>query len=196
MCSFVVIIVLGLLLQLLSIVCRHRSRFPDDHCTPILCPLSSTKFLILGSSNGICWFIDCKSSAINFFKVFYFRLLYKQNNKCVKNNKSSFLLFNHRFGKRSPGQCHDDGGAEDVVIGQCMERLGVVTGDSRDSLGRSRFHCFNPETHLFGGYPDWYRSYDKYGARKVCIFSLSNCLHWLLILICSPTFAHRVTWFV
>ena len=44
---------------------------------------------------------------------------------------------------------------------------GVRTGDSRDAFGRSRFHCFNPETHLHGGYPDWYYQYDKYGARKV-----------------------------
>jgi glycoprotein-N-acetylgalactosamine 3-beta-galactosyltransferase len=47
-----------------------------------------------------------------------------------------------------------------------MERLGVRTGDSRDKLGRSRFHCFNPATHIHGGYPDWYREYDKYGAKK------------------------------
>merc|ERR1712150_305113 len=46
------------------------------------------------------------------------------------------------------------------------EKLGVKTGDSRDSMGRSRFHCFNPETHLHGGYPDWYYQYDKYGAQK------------------------------
>lgn len=63
--------------------------------------------------------------------------------------------------------CRADGGAEDAEIGHCMEALGVRTGDSRDALGRSRFHCFNPETHLMGGYPDWYYQYDKYGAKKV-----------------------------
>ena len=48
-----------------------------------------------------------------------------------------------------------------------IDKSGVKTGDSRDALGRSRFHCFNPETHLHGGYPDWYYQYDKYGAKKV-----------------------------
>ena len=72
-----------------------------------------------------------------------------------------------RFAKRDKGECRDDFGAEDAEMGQCMEKLGVKAGDSRDSLGRSRFHCFNPETHIHGGYPDWYLWYDKYGAQKV-----------------------------
>lgn len=72
-----------------------------------------------------------------------------------------------RFAHRKSGDCAVDNGAEDVEFGRCMEKLGVKAGDSRDSLGRSRFHCFNPETHLHGGYPDWYYSYDKYNARKV-----------------------------
>ena len=76
-----------------------------------------------------------------------------------------------RYGKRAPGLCAKDQGAEDVEWGRCMERLGIKTGDSRDALGRSRFHCFNPETHIHGGYPDWYQQYDKYGAQKVSVYS-------------------------
>lgn len=72
-----------------------------------------------------------------------------------------------RFGHRKPGDCSKDYGAEDVEFGRCMQKLGVKTGDSRDALGRSRFHCFNPGTHIHGGYPDWYRQYDKYGAKHV-----------------------------
>lgn len=94
-----------------------------------------------------------------------------------------------RFGHRQKGSCRDDQGAEDAEMGKCMEMLGVRTGDSRDRLGRSRFHCFNPETHIHGGYPDWYFSYDKYGAQKV-----SRTLTFFLLedskFICSP-----VLWF-
>ena len=72
-----------------------------------------------------------------------------------------------RLAQRDKGECREDLGAEDAEMGHCMERLGVRTGDSRDALGRSRFHCFNPETHIHGGYPDWYLHYDKYGAKKV-----------------------------
>ncbi|GFO37039.1 glycoprotein-n-acetylgalactosamine 3-beta-galactosyltransferase 1 [Plakobranchus ocellatus] len=66
----------------------------------------------------------------------------------------------------NPNVCRQDGGAEDAELGHCMERLGVRTANSTDALGRSRFHCFDPETHLFGGYPDWYYNYDANGAKK------------------------------
>jgi glycoprotein-N-acetylgalactosamine 3-beta-galactosyltransferase len=50
---------------------------------------------------------------------------------------------------------------------ECMKNLGVETNNSSDALGRSRFHCSNPETHLFGKYPEWYYRYDANGAKKV-----------------------------
>ncbi|KAL8568518.1 hypothetical protein ACOMHN_066508 [Nucella lapillus] len=62
--------------------------------------------------------------------------------------------------------CRQDGGAEDEEFGRCMERLGVKTANSTDALGRSRFHCFDPETHLFGTFPDWYLKFDANGVRK------------------------------
>ncbi|OWF40668.1 glycoprotein-N-acetylgalactosamine 3-beta-galactosyltransferase 1-like isoform X1 [Mizuhopecten yessoensis] len=67
---------------------------------------------------------------------------------------------------QDPKVCRQDGGAEDAELGKCMENLGVKTANSTDALGRSRFHCFDPETHLFGGYPDWYYKYDANGAKK------------------------------
>lgn len=67
---------------------------------------------------------------------------------------------------KNPKVCRQDGGAEDAELGRCMENLGVKTVNSTDALGRSRFHCFDPETHLFGGYPNWYYQYDANGAKK------------------------------
>lgn len=67
---------------------------------------------------------------------------------------------------KDPKLCRQDGGAEDAELGKCMENLGVRTANSTDALGRSRFHCFDPETHLFGGYPDWYYNYDANGAKQ------------------------------
>ncbi|XP_076094875.1 glycoprotein-N-acetylgalactosamine 3-beta-galactosyltransferase 1-like isoform X1 [Mytilus galloprovincialis] len=62
--------------------------------------------------------------------------------------------------------CQQDGGNEDVEIGRCLENLGVKTLNSTDALGRTRFHCFDPETHLFGLYPDWFVQRDASGAKK------------------------------
>ena len=53
-----------------------------------------------------------------------------------------------RFGGRQRGLCAADGGAEDVEMGRCMEKLGVKPGNSTDELGRSRFHPLPPEYHL------------------------------------------------
>ena len=58
-----------------------------------------------------------------------------------------------------------------------MENLGVLAGDSRDSLGQKRFFPFIPEHHVIKGeislnaglslhsagyYPDWYLKYMYY----------------------------------
>ncbi|KAK7110719.1 glycoprotein-N-acetylgalactosamine 3-beta-galactosyltransferase 1-like [Littorina saxatilis] len=73
-----------------------------------------------------------------------------------------------RFGQKGqdPMLCKQDGGAEDAEFGKCMERLGVKTVNTTDTLGRSRFHCFDPETHIMGGYPPWYYKYDANGGKK------------------------------
>ncbi|XP_067671690.1 glycoprotein-N-acetylgalactosamine 3-beta-galactosyltransferase 1-B-like [Haliotis asinina] len=73
-----------------------------------------------------------------------------------------------RYGEKGkdPKLCLPDGGSEDVQFGRCMENLGVRTVNTTDALGRSRFHCFDPETHVLGRFPEWYYKYDANGAKK------------------------------
>ncbi|XP_052064997.1 glycoprotein-N-acetylgalactosamine 3-beta-galactosyltransferase 1-B-like [Mytilus californianus] len=67
---------------------------------------------------------------------------------------------------KDPKLCRKDGAASDAATGQCLEKVGVKVVNSSDALGRSRFHCFQPESHLFGDYPKWYYKYDANGPRK------------------------------
>ncbi|XP_026293029.2 glycoprotein-N-acetylgalactosamine 3-beta-galactosyltransferase 1-like isoform X1 [Frankliniella occidentalis] len=63
----------------------------------------------------------------------------------------------------------DHGGAEDVEIGICLERVGVKAGDSRDSEGRGRFFPFVPDDHITIGKIDrrnWYWEYIYYPVKE------------------------------
>ncbi|KAJ7428866.1 Glycoprotein-N-acetylgalactosamine 3-beta-galactosyltransferase 1 [Willisornis vidua] len=67
------------------------------------------------------------------------------------------------------GTCGHSGPEEDVALGQCLERLGVVVGDSRDTWGRETFHPFPPETHLTHHFAPgfWYQHYSWYPVVEV-----------------------------
>ncbi|KAJ8298916.1 hypothetical protein KUTeg_022976, partial [Tegillarca granosa] len=60
-------------------------------------------------------------------------------------------------------KCGKDCEAEDAAIVGCMEKLEVQEGDSK---GRSKFHCFDVQSHVFGYYPKWYYSFGSHGAKK------------------------------
>ena len=61
-------------------------------------------------------------------------------------------------------KCKTDGETEDVDFGRCMANLGVRTSSSNDKRGRSRFHCFTPDKHIFGPYQKWYLNWNENGG--------------------------------
>lgn len=58
---------------------------------------------------------------------------------------------------------------EDLALGQCLEKMGVLAGDSRDTLQRETFHPFVPEHHLTVKFSksSWYWSYCYYPIVEV-----------------------------
>ncbi|XP_066957804.1 glycoprotein-N-acetylgalactosamine 3-beta-galactosyltransferase 1-like [Macrobrachium rosenbergii] len=47
-------------------------------------------------------------------------------------------------------------GGEDVLLGQCLTKSGILLGDTRDELGRHRFHQKPPVDYIQGIWQKWY----------------------------------------
>ena len=80
----------------------------------------------------------------------------------------------YRFATQSlTGKKHcrrNDGGAEDLEIGQCLMNVGVTAGDSRDEKGIETFHPFIPEHHAVPNvlpHDMWYFQYNFYPTKQV-----------------------------
>ena len=87
----------------------------------------------------------------------------------------------HRFATKAlPDgyKCRQDpGGAEDLEMGTCLQRVGVYAADSRDDQGRDRFLPFTPIHHLVPGMipkDNWFWDFNYYPAKEVH----TDSTHW------------------
>lgn len=93
--------------------------------------------------------------------------------------------------------CSHTSSVEDLAMGQCMEKVGVLAGDSRDTSLRETFHPFVPEQHLTSKFPKsfWYWSYCYYPISEA---SLTLAFSFLVCQVTRNLLAYLLynTWFV
>ncbi|XP_022096877.1 glycoprotein-N-acetylgalactosamine 3-beta-galactosyltransferase 1-like isoform X2 [Acanthaster planci] len=122
------------------------------------------------------YFLRDKNSSAPLYYGHNFKMFTKQG---YMSGGAGYVLSREALGRFAKGdnyRCKTDYTAEDVGVGKCLEAVGVVAGDSRDSLNRSRFLPMSIADFVNNHLPNWYHHYKKYRTSE----GLSCCSDYLI----------------
>ena len=83
-------------------------------------------------------------------------------------SRETVRRFGQEMERKGPSFCKSDTKFEDIDLAGCLYKIGVELGDSRDGLGRDRFHPLDFDS-TWRRNNTWLQNYSKYEARTVRI---------------------------
>ena len=82
-------------------------------------------------------------------------------------SKKTLIEFNKKVAKQDHEDCKIKVIPEDIWVSRCLRALGVNNTDTKDELGRERYHHLEPEFYLLPGGIDSDNWLHKYSASPV-----------------------------
>ncbi|XP_067649549.1 glycoprotein-N-acetylgalactosamine 3-beta-galactosyltransferase 1-like [Haliotis asinina] len=116
----------------------------------------------------------------NYNKPVYFGQVLREGNVVFPLGSAGYVISRKaisKFGTSSPSKsrCNGSATSECVVVADCFRDLGIILGDSRDALDRSRFHGVSVESVSVQEYPAWFSEMDVHNnMTKQGITSVSD----------------------